>query len=317
MMRRSLLVACAMMLSQAALAQEGVTRLVVSFPPGGPVDTVARALAEQLSHELGGTVLVVNKPGANGAIAAQEVAQSKPDGTTLWLSSVGAVAINPSLYPHLAYNMARDFTPVGRVVNNVEVLVTNDANPAKDAAAFVAASKVAKEPTPMGSTGVGSVPHLAIEQLAEATGARLLHVPYKGAAPANTDLLGGQISGMFGDIAGLVGLIHGGKLRALGVAAPTRSPVLPGVKTLAEQGIQGVDTNNWYGLFAPAKTPAAKVASLNLAVTKALNTPALHDKLQALGSDPAPSTPAELAALLAADTAKWGRLIKAKHIRIQ
>lgn len=316
-MKRLILGLSLALLAQAAMAQEGVTRLVVSFPPGGPVDIVGRALAEQLGKVLGGTVLVLNRPGANGAIGAQEVARAKPDGTTLWITSVGAVAINPALYPDLPYDMARDFTPVARVVNNDEVLVVNMANPAKDAASFVAASKAAAEPVPMGSSGIGSVPHLAIEELADASGAKLLHVPYKGAAPVITDLLGGQVAGFFGDIPGLIGLIKGGKLRPIGIGAAVRSAALPNVPTLAEQGIPGVDTNNWYALFAPAKTPAAKVQALSEAVGRALRTPALRDQLIALGTDPSPSTPAELGAQLQADTAKWGKLIKAKNIKVE
>jgi tripartite-type tricarboxylate transporter receptor subunit TctC len=294
-----------------------VIRIVVAFPPGGPVDTVGRALGEELAKELSQTVLIVNKAGANGAIGAAEVAHARADAATLWLTSVGAVAINPALYPDLPYDMTRDFAPVARVVNNVEVLVTRSENPAKDAADFVARSKARKDPTPMGSSGVGSVPHLAIEQFGDATGAKLLHVPYKGAAPVLTDLLGGQVDGFFGDIPGLIGLVKGGKLRALGIAASQRSPALPEVRTLAEQGIAGVDTNNWYALFAPAATPPAAIERMSQAVRKALDAPALHDKLIGLGTDPAPSTPEELRTLLKSETQKWAALIRAKNIRAE
>lgn len=300
-----------------AHAQAGTTRIVVSFSPGGPVDSVSRTLAEQLGRELGGNVVVENKPGANGAIGATEVLRSPADGRTIWITSVGAAAINPALYDKLPYDMVRDFAPVSLVVNNVELLVVNAKDPAKNAADFVARSKAAPQGTAMASSGVGSIPHLAIEQLADGTGAKLLHVPYKGAAPAITDLMGGQVGGFFGDVPGLIGHVKSGRLKALGIASPKRHPALPDVPTLEEQGIKGVDTVNWYAFFVPAKTPAAEVERLNKAVRNTLNTPAVRDKLLASGAEPMPSTPQELAALLKSDTEKWARLIKAKNIRIQ
>ena len=300
-----------------ALAQHKTTRIVVSFPPGGPVDFVARALAEQLGKELGQTVIVDNKAGANGAIGASEVTRSAADGSTLWLTSVGAAAINSSLYEKLSYDITRDLAPVTVVVNNVELLVVNPADPAKDAAEFIANARKAKAPTPMASSGIGSIPHLAIEQLADATGAALLHVPYKGAAPAITDVMGGQMAAFFGDVPGLIGHVRSGKLKAIGLASTKRHPALPNVRTLAEQGIANVDTNNWYALFAPARTPAATIATLNDAVRRALAHPGLHAKLLDTGAEPAPSTPAELAALLERDSRKWGQLIRAKKIKAE
>ena len=319
--RRSIVAAAAALsglaASGAALAQGRTMRIVVSFPPGGPVDFVARALGEQLGKELGLTVIVENKAGANGAIGAGEVVRATPDGSTLWITSVGAAAINPALYDKLAYDMQRDFVPVSLVVNNVELLVTAAADPSKDAAEFVAAAKRRREPTPMASSGIGSIPHMAIEQLADATGAPLLHVPYKGAAPAITDVMSGQVAGFFGDVAGLIGHVRGGKLKSLGLASAQRHPALPDVKTLAELGIPGVDTNNWYALFAPAKTPPAVVAEINAAVRRALEAPALRDKLLHSGTEPAPSTSQELSALLRRDTDKWAKLIRDKKIKAE
>jgi tripartite-type tricarboxylate transporter receptor subunit TctC len=189
MFRRTLLAAmlCAA-LPLAAQAQAKSTRIVVSFPPGGPVDFVARVLAEQLGKELGQTVIVDNKAGANGVIGAGEVMRSQPDGSTLWITSVGAAAINASLHEKLPYDTMRDFTPVSVVVNNVELLVVNPADPAKDAAEFVANARKSKNPVTMASSGIGSIPHLAMEQLKDSTKVGLLHVPYKGAAPAITDV---------------------------------------------------------------------------------------------------------------------------------
>jgi tripartite-type tricarboxylate transporter receptor subunit TctC len=307
--------ACAAMLVATPVWSQGkITRIVVAFPPGGPVDFVARVIADQLGQELNQRVIVENKPGANGAIAAQNVAQSAPDGTTLWLSSVGAVAINPVLYDKLPYDVQRDFAPVSLVVDNDELLVVNPTNPASDAAEFVANAKKSSQPASIASSGIGSIPHLAMEQLAEATRTNFLHVPYKGAAPAITDVMGGQVSAFFGDIPGLIGHVKGGKLRAIGIAAPKRHPLLPNVRTLAEQGLPGVDTNNWYALFVPAKTPAETINAINEAVRKTLATPAVGEKLLASGALPSASTPQELAALRKRDTEKWGKLIKAQKI---
>jgi len=292
-----------------------IVRVVVAFPPGGPVDIVARTIAEQLGKELGAQVIVDNRPGANGAIGAEAVARATPDGTTLWLTSVGAIAINPVLYEKLPYDVQRDFAPVSLVVNNDELFVVNPANPANTAAEFIAAAKRKSTSTSIASTGVGSIPHLALEQLIIATGANLMHVPYKGAAPAISDLLGGHVDGFFGDIPGLVGHVKSGKLKAVGLAAPKRSPVLPDVPTLAEQGIPGVDTNNWYALFAPAKTPPDAIAALNRAVRATLATPAVRDKLLAAGADPVASSPQDLAMLTRSDTEKWGKLIRANKIQ--
>jgi tripartite-type tricarboxylate transporter receptor subunit TctC len=297
-----------------AAAQDKITRIVVAFPAGGPVDLVARTIAEQLGKELNQRVIVDNRPGGNGAVAAQNVAQSAADGSTLWLSSVGAVAINPVLYEKLAYDVQRDFAPVSLVVDNDELLVVNPANPAKDAAEFVANAKKAGQPVAIASSGVGSIPHLAMEQLAEVTQTPLLHVPYKGAAPAITDVMGGQVAAFFGDVPGLIGHVKGGKLKAIGIAASKRHPLLPDVRTLSEQGLPGVDSNNWYALFVSSKTPPAIIDALNGAVRRTLATPAVAEKLVASGAVPAASSPQELEAILMRDTEKWGKLIKAKKI---
>jgi len=300
-------------LAACAMAQTP-TRIVIAFPPGGPVDFVARILAEGLAKDLGTTVIVDNKPGGNGAISAQAVINAKPDGSTLWFTSAGAAAINPSLYQNLSYRMS-DLAPVSLIVDNVEVLVTQPTNPANSVSDLVAASKQKKDPMPIASSGIGSMPHLAMELLVVNTGANLMHVPYKGAAPAIADVMGGQVVGFFGDIPGLIGNVKGGKLKPLGIAAPKRSHALPDVPTLEEQGIKGVESNNWYALFAPAKTPQAKIDELNAAVRKVLMSEPYRTRLVESGAEPRPSSPAELAAVVTADTAKWGKIIREKGIK--
>lgn len=290
-------------------------RLVVAFPPGGPVDLVARTIAEPLGKELDARVIVENKAGANGAIAAETVARGAADGTMLWLTSVGAAAVNGGLYEKLSYDMQRDFKPVSLVVNNFELLVVNPAEPASTAAEFIAKARKQSEPTTFASSGIGSIPHLAMEQLADVTGASLLHVPYKGAAPAITDVMGGQVKAFFGDVPGLIAHVRSGKLKPLGIAAPERSKVLPDVPTLAEQGMKGVDSNNWYALFAPAGTPVEVVEALNRAVRKTVASPGVQEKLAASGAEPVTSSPTELAELLKRDSEKWAALIRAKNIK--
>jgi tripartite-type tricarboxylate transporter receptor subunit TctC len=311
-----ILVAGLALFAGAVFAQGSApVKIVIAFPQGGPVDFVARILAQGLGEELGQSVIVENRPGANGAISAQAVAKSAPDGVTLWFTSAGAAVMNPALYDSLTYDMQRDFAPVSLVVNNVEVLVVNPANPATSVTELVAQSKQDANPMPIASSGIGSMPHLAMELLADSSGAKLMHVPYKGAAPAITDVMGGQVSGFFGDIPGLIGFIQGGRLKPLGIAAPSRHPLLPDVRTLDEQGIHGVESNNWYALFAPAKTPPARIEQLNAAVRRVLTSELYRNRLLESGTEPMPSTPGELAALVKADTAKWGRIIRDKKIK--
>ena len=296
-------------------AQTGSMKIVISFPPGGPVDFVARILADGLAKELNQPVVVDNRPGANGGIAAQAVAKAIPDGNTLWLTSAGAAVMNSALYDSLTYDMQRDFAPVTLVVNNSEVLVVNPANPARSAAELVAMSQQKADGLAIASSGIGSMPHLAMELMADSTNANFLHVPYKGAAPALTAVMGNQVVGFFGDIPGLIGFVRGGKLKALAIAAPRRHPLLPDVPTLDEQGIRGVESNNWYALFAPAKTPPARIDELNQAVRNVLTTDPYRSRLLDSGAQPMPGSTEELTVLMKSDTAKWGKIIRDKKIK--
>jgi len=299
--------------SSFAMAQSNTIKMLVAFPPGGPVDFVARTIAEPLGKELGVQILIDNKPGGNGAISAEYMINATADGKVLWFTSAGAVAINPGLYEKLSYNPLKDLAPVSLVVNNVEVLVVNPNYPANQGAEFVAISKQ-KEVT-MASSGTGSVPHLAMEQLADSTKGKLLHVPYKGAAPAITDVLGGHVDGFFGDIPGLIGYIKSGKLKPIGIASNKRSPALPDVKTFAEMGVPGVDSNNWYALFAKAGTSKAEIDKINAAMKKVLAQEDVKNRLLQSGTDPVGSSAEELATILKNDINKWTKLIKAKNIK--
>lgn len=301
--------------ASSAMAQSDMTRLLVAFPPGGPVDFIARSISQQLAKELGHSVIVENKPGANGAIAADSVIRSAPDGKTLWLTSVGAVAINPALYPKLNYKPASDLVPVSLVVNNVEIMVVNAQTSFKDGKDFVqAASQRKDKPMTMASSGTGSVPHLAAIQLNESAGLNLMHVPYKGAAPAITDLMAGHVDGFFGDIPGLVGAIDSGKFRPVGIAAAKRSARYPNVPTFDELGYKGVDSNNWYAVFAPKGTSPQVAASLSRAINAALHAPDVQRKIEASGAEVVGSSPEALAQQLATDTEKWTAIIRRNRI---
>jgi len=299
-------------LAQAAWSQSNIVKMIVAFPPGGPVDFVARTLAEPLGKELNVQIVVENKPGGNGAVAAEYISANAADGKTLWFTSAGAVAINPGLYDNLSYNPLKDLAPVSLVVNNVELLVVNPGSPANNGAEFIALAK--RKDLALASSGTGSVPHLAMEQLADSTKTKILHVPYKGAAPAITDVMAGHVDGFFGDIPGLIGLIHSGKLKPIGIAASKRSVTLPDVKTFAEMGVPGVDTNNWYAVFVKSGTSKSDVDRLSAGIKKALKLEAVNTKLVQSGAEPVGSTPEELGSLLRADINKWTQLIKAKKI---
>jgi tripartite-type tricarboxylate transporter receptor subunit TctC len=290
-------------------------KIVVAFPAGGPTDFVARVIADKLKGILGQSVIIENKPGANAAIGADMVAKSDPDGYTLFFTTAGAVVINPHMRADLPYDPQRDFAPVTLVVNTMEVLVVKSDSPIKSVKDLVALAKSKPEGIAMASTGVGSPPHLALELFKGATGANVLHVPYRGAAPAVTDVIGGQVHAMFADLPVLMPQIKGGTLRPIGVGSKQRAPVLPDVPTLDEQGFNDVYADNWYALFAPAKTPAPLIAKLNAAVASVLNDPEISRKLVEAGAVPAAGTPAQLSELLASELARWGKVIKEKNIK--
>jgi tripartite-type tricarboxylate transporter receptor subunit TctC len=311
----ALLLACAAPPLQAQDFPSRPIRMVIAFPPGGPTDFVGRVLADKLKELLGQAVVIENKAGANGAIGADYVAKADPDGHTIFLTTVGAVAITPNMRTDLPYDPLKDFAPVSLVVRNTTILVVKPdmaANSAKDLAAI---AKEKPGAMPFASTGVGSMPHLALELYQAAAGIAFVHVPYRGAAPALTDLLGGQVQAFFADAPVLMAQIESGKIKPLGAASAKRNPRLPNVPTLIEQGYADTVADNWYGLLAPAKTPSAIIAKLNVAVVAALNDASVRAKLTQSGALPAPTTPAEFGQLLKDELARWGRVVRAKGIK--
>jgi len=292
-------------------------RIVVAFPPGGPTDFVARLLADKLKALIGQNVIIENRAGANGAVGAEYVARANPDGTTLFLTTVGAVAVTPHLTQKVAYDPIRDFAPITLVVRNTTILVVKPDMPvasAKELAALAARNPGA---IAIASTGTGSMPHLALELYQSAAGVKLLHVPYRGAAAALTDLLGGQVQGMFADALVLLPQIQAGRIRALGAASASRNAALPDVPTLAEQGFADTSADNWYGLLAPGRTPAPVITKLHDAFTTALAAPDVRDRLIDAGAIPAPTTAEEFGNLLREELARWGRVVREKNIKAE
>jgi tripartite-type tricarboxylate transporter receptor subunit TctC len=290
-------------------------RMVVAFPAGGPADFVARLLADKLKSIIGQTVIVENRAGANGAIGAEYVARAEPDGTTLFFTTVGAVAITPHLMAKVPYDPLRDFAPITLVVRNTTILVVKPDMTVASARELAALAARNPGAVAIASTGTGSMPHLALELYQASAGVKFLHVPYRGAAAALGDLLGGQVQGMFADTPVLLSQIQAGKIRPLGAASAERNAALPQVPTLSEQGFPDTSADNWYGLLAPARTPAPAIAKLHDAVVAALADPDMRGKLIASGAVPAATSAAEFGKLMREELERWGRVAREKNIK--
>jgi len=290
-------------------------KIVIAFPAGGPTDFVGRLLADKLKEDLGQSFLIENRGGAGGTLGADYVAKSDPDGYTLFLTTVGAVAITPHIRANMPYNPITDFSPVTLVVRNTTVMVVRSENPTNSAKELAERAKQKPDTIPFASTGTGTTPHLALELFQSAAGVKFLHVPYRGAAPALTDLLGGQVEAVALDVPVILSQIRGGKLKPLAAASDARNPMLPNVPTLAELGYADTRSDNWYALLAPAKTPAPVIDKLNAAVARALADSEVKNKLLQSGAIPAPGAPQEMAAMLKAEFERWGRIVREKGIK--
>jgi tripartite-type tricarboxylate transporter receptor subunit TctC len=290
-------------------------RIVVAFPPGGPTDFVGRLVADKMTASLGQRIYIENRAGAAGIVGADNVAKADPDGYSLFLTTSGAVTIAPHIMASVPYDPLRDFAPVALVTKVTEVLVVTPKMGIKSVKELVALAKQKPGAIPFASTGIGSPPHLAQLLLDKSAGVQFLHVPYRGAAPALTDLLAGQVQVLAADLPVLIAQIQAGTLVPIGAAANKRDAVLPDVPTLAEQGYPNTDASNWYALLAPAKTPVAVIAKLNKAVNDALNDPDVHDKLVKAGATPVGGTPQSLGTFMKAEYEKWGRVVQENNIK--
>ena len=290
-------------------------RMIVAFAPGGTTDFVARLLAERASATIGQSIVVENRPGANGAIAAEYVAKSEPDGATLFFSTLGALAINPNLRTDLPYDPARAFAPIAMLVRNTTVLVVRAGLGVHSVSELIARAKEKPGTISMAVTGIGANSHLALELFQSAAGVKFQLIPYRGAAQAMTDLMGNQVDGLFADAPVLLGQISAGKLIALGVMSETRSDVLPSVPTLAELGLPDTIAENWQGVLAPIGTPHTVIARLNRAFVDAVNDPDIRRRLVENGVTVSPSSPEAFANLITNETARWGKIIRDKGIK--
>ena len=306
-------------LPAAALAQQYPTksvRVVVGFPPGGGTDVVARIISAKLTEHWGQTFVVDNRGGAAGTIGADIVAKAPPDGHTLIMGHVNSHGISPNLYKKLPYDPARDFAMVAYVGYVPNVLVVHPSIPAKNVAELVGLAKTKPAALNYASSGVGSTQHLAGELFQLISGAKIVHVPYKGSGPAVVDLIAGHVSMNFDTMPPVLPHIRGGKLKALALTTPQRSPQLPQTPTMIEAGMKGFEMTNWYGVMVPAKTAREIVTKLNAEINKIMGLPDAKAKLEEVGTQLNPMSPEQFAKFLDAEIAKYARLVKAANVSI-
>jgi tripartite-type tricarboxylate transporter receptor subunit TctC len=292
-------------------------RLIVPFPPGGGNDIVARAVAQELGKSLGQQFVVDNRAGAGGAIGAELAARSPSDGYTLFLGGVGSHVVNPSLHAKLSYDPIGDFAPVMLIASAPSVLVVNPSLQAASVAEFTALAKANPGKLNYASNGNGSSAQLAAVLYESMAGVRMVHVPYKGVAPALVDLMSGEVQLMFGTLVAILPHIKAGRLRALAVTGRSRSALLPEVPTLAESGLAGYEAGSWYGILAPAGTPAAVVARLNAELNNAIRQPEVRERLAAEGADVIGGTPGEFAAHIGAELARMKKLVRDGGLKVE
>ncbi|MES2183702.1 MAG: tripartite tricarboxylate transporter substrate binding protein [Pseudomonadota bacterium] len=323
-MQRRHLLQCAALAAAAgtlsAHAQDGwpqkPLRFIVPFPPGGGTDTTSRLVAEKFTSLLGWTVIVDNRPGAAGNIGLDAVAKAAPDGYTIGMGQAANLAINPALYTRMPFDPLKDFTAIAGIAEQPVVLVVRDDSPYRTLADFIKAARARPGGLSIAQAGSGTVGHLAGELLERRAGIQVLQVPYKGAGPAMTDLLGGQVAGYFGNSVSVMAQLAAGKVRGLCVTSAQRLPAMPGVPTVAEQGYPGFAATTWLGLVGPAGMPAEAVARINAETVKILARKDLQERLIGEGSLPTPGTPQQFAAFIRSEHAKWGALIREANIKL-
>jgi tripartite-type tricarboxylate transporter receptor subunit TctC len=301
-----------------ALAQDKIDRpvkIIVGFAPGGTADILARVAAEKMSASLGQPVIVENRPGAIGRIAADAVKVAAPDGTTIMVMPIGPMAVVPHVYKDITYDPIKDFTPIAIGATFQFAIAAGPMSGAKNWNEFVAWAKANPTKAGYATSGAGSLPHFFGVLLGRGIGVEMIHVPYKGSAAYTNDLLGGQVAAAIDAIADLTELHRAGKVKLLASSGAARSTALPDVPTFNELGVKGVEAMGWFGFFAPAKTPKPIVDQLNAAINKALQSPDVVAKLSGLGMDPATGTPEQFAKIVADDYNKWGPIVKASGFK--
>ena len=292
-------------------------RWVVTYPPGGPTDVVARAIGAKLTEAWGQQIVIDNRAGAGGVIGTDIAAKAVPDGYTLLFGTSAGLTINPALNSKLPYDAVKDFAPVSLLVLNPQILVVHPAVPVNSVKELVALAKARPGQLNYASVGIGSPNHMGMELLKALTGIDIVHVPYKGTGPAITDLLGGQVQVMFNSMPSVIPLVASGKLKGLAVGSVQRSPAVPDIPTVAEAGVPGFENVTWYGMFAPAKTPHDIIVKLNKQVVQILASPEMAQRLASQGAEPRSSTPEELTKFMRVESERWKKVIKTAGIKVE
>ncbi|HUP94901.1 MAG TPA: tripartite tricarboxylate transporter substrate binding protein [Burkholderiales bacterium] len=315
---RLLVAASLALLASIALAQypNRPLRLIVPFPPGGAVDILGRAIAMNAREALGQTIVIDNRPGFGGAVGSEIAARATPDGYTLLMGSTSTISINPALVSKLAYDPVKDFVPITQVAFVPHLLVSSTSVPATTLKEFIAYAKSRPGQLAYGSAGNGTPHHIALEMFKQMTGVDLLHVPYKGTAPAVIDLLAGRIACMSSEVLAVLPHVRAGKLRALGIATSARNQVAPDIPTVSEAGLPGFEVTSWYGILAPAGTPREITARLARDIAKSLGTADMRQRFSDLGATPVGSTPPEFAGFIKREGAKWAKAVKDSGARV-
>ncbi len=292
-------------------------RWVVTYPPGGPTDVVARAIGAKLTEAWGQQIVIDNRAGAGGVIGTDIAAKAVPDGYTLLFGTSAGLTINPALNSKLPYDAVKDFAPVSLLVLNPQILVVHPAVPVNSVKELIALAKARPGQLNYASVGLGSPNHMGMELLKALTGIDIVHVPYKGTGPAITDLLGGQVQVMFNSMPSVIPLVASGKLKGLAVGSVQRSPAVPDIPTVAEAGVPGFENVTWYGMFAPAKTPHDIIVKLNKQVVQILASPEMAQRLASQGAEPRSSTPEELTKFMRVESERWKKVIKTAGIKVE
>ena len=296
---------------------EKTIRLIVPYTPGGTADLLARTVGQKMAESFGQQVIIDNRPGAGGNLGADLAAKAAPDGYTLLMGTVATHAINPHLYPNLPYDAAKDFAPIILLATLPNLLVVNPSLAATNVKQLIALAKEKPGELAYASAGNGTSQHLSGELFKKMTGVDMIHIPYKGSAPAVTDLVGGQVQLMFDNIASSLPQVRAGKLRALAVTGPRRSPVLPDLPTVSEAGLPGFSITSWFALFAPAGTPAKILLRLNKEAAKAIVLQELRQQWLGQGIEPAGGTAEQLAVFRRIDAAQWEKIVRESGARVE
>lgn len=315
----TVLLACPV-LAGAQSAQNYPTRairMVIHFPPGGPTDFVGRALGQKLSEAWKQQIIVENRPGAGGVIGIETVLRAPPDGYTLLFGTSGSLALAPALLPNLPYDVFKDLAPIVLAVINPQMLVVHPSLPVKSVQDLIKLAKSKPGQINYASVGPGSPNHMGMELLKSMAGINMVHIPYKGTAPAVTDLLSGQVSALFNSIPTVLPHVQSGRLRGIAVGSAKRSPAVPDIPTVAEAGLKDYQYATWYALLAPAAVPKDIIAKINAESVKALSAPEMSKRLSSQGAEPSPGTPEDLGKFMRNEFEGWKKVIKAANIKLE